>query len=72
MLLTTNILTKKQDSSNRQLGIKGILFSHETTIIGKQVENLIKASYNLIKKQVENLIKIFCFLNLNLFSGNIQ
>ena len=57
MLLTTNLLTKKRDSSNRPLGINGILFSHETTIIGKEVENL---------------IKILCFLNLNLFSGNIQ
>ena len=71
MLLPTNLLIKKWDSFNGPLGIKGILFSHETTIIEKQVEKLIKTRKNLIKKQVENLIQIFCFLNLNLFFGNI-
>ena len=65
MLLTTNLLIKKRYSFNGPLGIKGILFSHEISIIEKQVENF-------IKKQVENLIKILCFLNLSLFSGNIQ
>ena len=49
MLLTTNLLIKKQDSFNGPLGIKGILFSHKTTIIGKQVENLIKSSRKLNK-----------------------
>ena len=49
MLLTTNLLIKKHDSFNGPLGIKGILFSHETTIIGKQVENLIKQSVKLNK-----------------------
>ena len=49
MLLTTNLLIKKWDSFNGPLGIKGILFSHETTIIGKQVENLIKASIKINK-----------------------
>ena len=42
MLFTTNLLTKKHDSFNGPLGIKGILFSHETTIIENQVEKLIK------------------------------
>ena len=45
MLLTTNLLIKKWDSFNGPLGIKGILFSHETSIIGK-------TSGKLNKKQV--------------------
>ena len=49
MLLTSKLLTNKRDSFNGPLGIKGILFSHETAIIRKQVENLIKASRKLNK-----------------------
>ena len=61
MLLTTNLLTKKHDSSNRPHGIKGILFSHETTIIGKQVENLIKASIKVNKEASRKLNKDIMF-----------
>ena len=61
MLLTTNILIKKQDSFNGPLGIKGILFSHKTTIIGKQVENLIKASIKLNKQASRKLYKDILF-----------
>ena len=45
MLLTTNLLIKKWDSFNGPLGIKGILFSHEISIIEKQVEKLNKNKY---------------------------
>ena len=51
MLLTTNLLTNTWESFNGPLGIKGILFSHETAIIEKQVENLIKASIKLNKSK---------------------
>ena len=61
MLLTINILTKKQNSLNGPLGIKGTLFSHETTIIGKQVENLIKASIKLNKEASRKLNKDIMF-----------
>ena len=61
MLLTTNLLTKKQDFFNRPLRIKGILFSHETTIIGKQVENLIKISIKLNKEASRKLDKDIMF-----------
>ena len=49
MLLTTKLLIKKCDSFNGPLEIKGILFSHETDIIEKQVENLIKTSIKINK-----------------------
>ena len=62
MLLTTKPLTKKQDSFNGPFGIKGILFSHETTIIGKQVENLIKISIKLNKEASRKLNKDILFL----------
>ena len=61
MLLTTNLLIKKQDSFNGPLGIKGILFSHKTTIIGKQVENLIKESVKLNKEASRKLNKDIMF-----------
>ena len=61
MSLKTKLLTKKHNSSNRPLGIKGILFSHETTIIGKQVENLIKASIKLNKEASRKLSKDILF-----------
>ena len=61
MLLTTNLLTKKRYSSNRPLGINGILFSHETTIIGKEVENLIKESIKLNKEASRKLNKDIMF-----------
>ena len=63
MLLTTNLLTKKRDSSNRPLGINGILFSHETIIIGKQVEKLIKESIKLNKEASRRLNKDIMFPN---------
>ena len=61
MLLTTNLLIKKWDYFNGPLEIKGILFSHETTIIGKQVENLIKASIKLNKQASRKLNKDILF-----------
>ena len=61
MLLTANLLIKKRDSFNRQLGIKGILFLHETTIIGKQLENLIKESIKLNKEASRKLNKDIMF-----------
>ena len=61
MLLPTNLLIKKWDSFNRPLGIKGILFSHETTIIEKQVENLIKTSIKLNKEASKKLNKDILF-----------
>ena len=60
MLLTTNLLIKKRYSFNGPLGIKGILFSHET-IIGKQVENLIKASIKLNKEVSRKINKDILF-----------
>ena len=45
MLLTSKLLTNKRDSFNGPLGIKGILFSHETTIIGKTSRKLNKSKY---------------------------
>ena len=65
MILTTNLLIKKHDSFNGPLGIKGILFSHETTIIGKQVENLIKASIKLNKEASRKLNKDILFPKSN-------
>ena len=67
MLLTTNLLIKKRYSFNGPLGIKGILFSHKTTIIGKQVQNLIKESVKLNKEASRKLNKEVLFLNLVLF-----
>ena len=61
MLLTTNLLIKKRDYFNGPLGIKGILFSHETTINGKQVENLIKSSIKLNKESSRKLNKDIMF-----------
>ena len=61
MLLTTILLIKKWDSFNQTLGIKGILFSHETTIIVKQVENLIKASIKVNKEASRKLNKDILF-----------
>ena len=61
MLLATNLLTKKWDSFNGPLGIKGILFSHGTTIIEIQVENLIKASIKPNKESSRKLNKDILF-----------
>ena len=50
MLLTTNLLIKEQNSFNGPLGIKGILFSPETTIIGKTSRKLNKEASRKINK----------------------
>ena len=44
------------------LEVKGILFSHETYIIEKQVENLIKTSIKLNKEESRKLNKEVLFL----------
>ena len=54
------------------LEIKGILFSHETYIIEKQVENLIKTSIKLNKEASRKLNKDALFLNLVLFYEHLQ
>ena len=61
MLLIINLLTKKWDSFDGPLGIEVILFLHETTIIHKQVENLIKASIKLNKEVSRKLNKDIMF-----------
>ena len=61
ILLTTNLLIKKWDSFNGPLEIKGIQFPHETTIIEKQVENLIKASIKINKEASIKLNKDIMF-----------
>ena len=72
MLLTTNLLIKKHDSFNGPLEIKGILFSHETYIIEKQVEKLIKTSIKLNKEASSKLNKYVLSLNLMLFYEHLQ
>ena len=72
MLLTTNLLIKKWDYFNGPLEIKGILFSHKTTIIEKQVENLIKTSIKLNKEASRKLNKDVLSLNLVLFYEHLQ
>ena len=54
------------------LEIKGILFSHETYIIEKQVEKLIKTSIKLNKEASQKLLKKVLFLNLVLLYEHRQ
>ena len=68
MLLIINLLTKKWDSFDGPLGIEGILFLREPSIIEKQVENLIKkTSIKLNKEASRKINKDVLFLNLVLF-----
>ena len=54
------------------LKVKGILFSHETYIIEKQVETLIKTTIKLNKEASRKLNKDVLFLNLVLFYEHLQ